>query len=165
MLYFRHYKRVPRVMMGFSLAACALLAAYGDALPFWLLEVALAFLSIGLGTILPLSTITIQNAVPPHQLGIATAAMNFFRSLGGALIVAVFGTIVLGAAAGGGGADVESLLRGADPALLAATFRHVFLAGCLCLGFAFLFLVLLEERPLGERPTKAVREAAAEQGS
>ncbi len=154
MLYFRHYKRVPLVMMGVSLAACALLAVYGDTLPFWLMEIAFAFLSIGVGTILPLSTITIQNAVVPHQLGIATAAMNFFRSLGGALIVAVFGTIVLGAAAGQRGADLESLLRGADPALLAAGFRHVFLAACGCLALTFLFLALLEERPLGERPAK-----------
>lgn len=159
MLYFRHYKRLPLAMMGCSLVACITLALYGRDLPFWLLETALAFLSIGLGTILPLSTITIQNAVVPHQLGIATAAMNFFRSLGGALIVAVFGTIVLGAAAGGTGADVESLLRGADPALLAATFRHVFMAACLCLLLALVFLVLLEERPLGERP--AVERAAA----
>ena len=162
MLYFRHYKRVPLVMMGVSFAACLSLALYGRDLPFWLMEVALAFLSIGLGTILPLSTITVQNAVASHQLGIATAAMNFFRSLGGALIVAVFGTLVLGTAAGGAGADVENLLRGADPALLAAAFRHVFMAACLCLVLVFVFLALLEERPLGERPKKAAREAAAE---
>lgn len=161
MLHFRHYKRVPLVMMGASLAACLTLAVYGRALPFWLMETALAFLSIGLGTILPLSTITIQNAVARHQLGIATAAMNFFRSLGGALIVAVFGTLVLGAAGGAGGTDVESLLRGADPALLAGAYRSVFLAACLCLLLALTFLALLEERPLGERP-EAERPAAAE---
>jgi hypothetical protein len=109
---------------------------------------------MGIGTILPLSTISIQNAVETHQLGIATAAMNFFRSLGGALIVAAFGTIVLGGAAGGAGGgahDVESLIRGADPAQLALTFRHVFLAACLGLLGAFTFLALMEERPLRER--------------
>ncbi len=74
--------------------------------------------------------------------------MNFFRSLGGALIVAAFGTIVLGGAAGGtGGHDVESLIRGADPAQLALTFRYVFLAACLGLLAAFAFLALMEERP------------------
>ncbi|MFC5562869.1 MFS transporter [Methylobacterium aerolatum] len=152
MLYFRHYKRVPLAMMVGSLVACLTLAVYGRDLPFWLMEVALAFLSIGLGTILPLSTITIQNAVAPDQLGIATAAMNFFRSLGGALIVALFGTLVLGAAAGQTGADIAGLLRGADPALLAGAFRAVFVAACLCLLMALAFLALLEERPLGERP-------------
>jgi hypothetical protein len=35
--------------------------------------------------VLPLSTIVVQNAVAPQQLGTATASMNFFRSLGGAL--------------------------------------------------------------------------------
>jgi hypothetical protein len=37
----------------------------------------------------------IQNAVALHQLDTATAVANFFRQLGGALIVAIFGAIVL----------------------------------------------------------------------
>ncbi len=102
MLLFRHYKRLPLAMMILSIVCCAVIALEGRALPFWLMEVMLALLSMGIGTILPLSTIATQNAVEPHQLGIATAAMNFFRSLGGALIVAAFGTIVLGGAAGPG---------------------------------------------------------------
>jgi len=151
MLLFRHYKRLPLAMMSLSIVCCAVIALEGRALPFWLMEVMLALLSMGIGTILPLSTIATQNAVEPHQLGIATAAMNFFRSLGGALIVAAFGTIVLGGAAGTGH-DVESLIRGADPAHLALTFRSVFLAACLGLMAAFGFLAYMEERPLGERP-------------
>jgi len=31
----------------------------------------------------------------PHQFGIATGTLNFFRSLGGAIIVAAFAAIVL----------------------------------------------------------------------
>jgi MFS family permease len=138
-------------MMSLSIACCAVIALEGRALPFWLMEVLFALLSMGIGTILPLSTIAIQNAVAPHQLGIATAAMNFFRSLGGALIVAAFGTIVLGGATGTGH-DVESLIRGGDPAQLALTFRWVFLAACFGLVAAFGFLAYMEERPLGERP-------------
>ncbi|MCJ2120258.1 MFS transporter [Methylobacterium sp. J-001] len=151
MLLFRHYKRLPLAMMSLSIACCAVIALEGRALPFWLMEVLFALLSMGIGTILPLSTIAIQNAVAPHQLGIATAAMNFFRSLGGALIVAAFGTIVLGGATGTGH-DVESLIRGGDPAQLALTFRWVFLAACFGLVAAFGFLAYMEERPLGERP-------------
>ena len=152
MIHFRHYKRVPLAMMSVSLACCAVIAWQGRALPFWLMELLFALLSMGIGTILPLSTIAIQNAVARPQLGIATASMNFFRSLGGALIVAAFGTIVLGGAADGtGGHDVESLIRGADPAQLALTFRYVFAAACLGLLAAFAFLALMEERPLGER--------------
>ena len=52
----------------------------------------------------PASTIVMQNAVKPHQLGTATGALNFFRLLGGAIVVAVFGAIVLGSAGDLGGA-------------------------------------------------------------
>ena len=154
MLYFKRYKRVPVIMMGVSLACCTVLAVFEMQLPFWLLEVMLALLSIGIGTVLPLSTIAIQNTVELHELGIATAAMNFFRSLGGALIVAAFGTIVLGGAAGGGGAvghDMESLIRGADAVALAATFRWVFTAACLGLMLCWFALGAMEERPLRDR--------------
>ena len=153
MLYFKHYKRLPLAMMGISVACCAAVAAEGRALPFPALEVLFLLLSMGLGTILPLSTIAIQNTVELHELGIATASMNFFRSLGGALIVAAFGTIVLGGTAGAAvpGHDMESLIRGADAAHLALTFRWVFSAACLGLLLAWLFLALMQERPLRDR--------------
>ena len=53
-------------------------------------------LGCGLGPMYPVSTIVMQNVVKPHQLGTATGTLNFFRTLGGALVVAIFGAIVLG---------------------------------------------------------------------
>ena len=50
----------------------------------------------GIGPMWPTTTVIIQNAVPLHQLGIATGTLSFFRQLGGAVIVAVFAAIVLG---------------------------------------------------------------------
>ena len=61
-----------------------------------LIEVAAGAIGLGVGTVLPVTTVAIQNAVALHQLGTATASMNFFRSLGGALLVAGFGAILLG---------------------------------------------------------------------
>ncbi len=161
MLYFKRYKRVPMAMMGISVACCVTIAIYGRALPFWGLEVLMLMLSMGLGTIMPLSTIAIQNTVQLHELGIATASMNFFRSLGGALIVAAFGTIVLGGAAGGAAAghDMESLIRGADADHLAGVFRWVFSAACLGLCLAWAFLILMEERPLRDRRASKLDDA------
>ena len=46
-----------------------------------------------------------QNAVKPHQLGTATGTLNFFRTLGGAIIVAIFGAIVLGGSTDGARCD------------------------------------------------------------
>ena len=154
MSYVRNYKMIPMVMMSLGVLACGVLALFGRTVPFWGIEVLFLLISLGLGTILPLSTIVIQNAVSLHQLGTATASMNFFRSLGGALIVAAFGTIVLGGTAGGAGQhDMESLIRGSDADHLAAVFRWVFAAADAGLALAWIFLALLEQKPLLDRRT------------
>ena len=44
-----------------------------------------------------------RTCVKPHQLGTATGTLNFFRTLGGAIVVAVFGAIVLGGISDGAG--------------------------------------------------------------
>ena len=152
MMHFTHYKRVPLIGMTVSVLCCAALAIDAPALPFVGLEVTLLLISLGLGTILPLSTIAIQNAVAFHQLGTATASMNFFRSLGGALIVALFGTIVLaGGGAGGLGAEIGPTLSAVDVAQLSRTFAHVFAAADAGLMLALFWLVLIEQRPLRDR--------------
>ena len=48
-----------------------------------------------IGLVYPVTTVSIQNAVPHHQVGIAMGALNFFRSLASAFIVAVLGAILL----------------------------------------------------------------------
>ncbi|MEJ0000174.1 MAG: MDR family MFS transporter [Verrucomicrobiota bacterium] len=60
----------------------------------WLIESALVALGAGLGLVMPNLTVAIQNAVQGHDLGAATSASAFIRSLGGALGVAVSGTAV-----------------------------------------------------------------------
>ena len=60
------------------------------------------------GLVFPVTTVSIQNAVPHHQVGIAMGALNFFRSLASAFIVAVLGAILSGGSrrrAGAGRAD------------------------------------------------------------
>jgi EmrB/QacA subfamily drug resistance transporter len=155
MVHFRHYKRLPLALLSLSVVACAALAFLGHRLPLWGIEILFVVLSMGIGTVLPLSTIAVQNAVAPQQLGIATASMNFFRALGGALIVAIFGTLVLGGAGGESTAhDMAALIRGADAAQLGQTFRLVFLAACLGLVLALACLGLVEERPLQDSAGK-----------
>ena len=153
----RHYKRIPAI--GLSCAALfALVLALGlHDMPLWLMEVLLAGISIGIGTVLPITTVSIQNAVAMQDLGTATACMNFFRSLGGAILVAVFGAIVLGA---GGGMHAGEL-RGLSPqqaAALAETFRLVFAAAALCLALSLAFVLRMRELPLrGGAPGAAVQ--------
>lgn len=51
-------------------------------------------LGLGLGLGMPVFSLTIQNAVEPQMLGVATASSQLFRSLGGTIGVAVMGTIM-----------------------------------------------------------------------
>ena len=48
---------------------------------------------IGLGPAIPLFTLAIQNAVPPPQIGVATAAATFFRQMGATVGIAIIGTV------------------------------------------------------------------------
>ncbi len=151
MMYFAHYKRLPVVSMVLSVLACVALAIDARSLPLVGLEVLLFVISVGLGTILPLSTIAIQNTVAPHQLGTATASMNFFRSLGGALIVALFGTIVV-AGSGPRGLNLDFAgASAAEAASLAGTFQLVFIGAAIGLVLALVFLLAMEQRPLLDR--------------
>jgi DMSO reductase anchor subunit len=95
----------------------------------------------------PISTIVMQNAVKPHQLGTATGTLNFFRTLGGAIVVAVFGAIVLGGFNDGSGVmTLEKIATGHSD--LVPAFHRVFIAAAVCLGICFACLLAVEERPL-----------------
>jgi MFS family permease len=111
------------------------------------LALLLFVLGCGVGPMYPMSTIVMQNAVKPHQLGTATGALNFFRTLGGAIIVAVFGAIVLGGGADGAAVTTLEGLASAHGDL-APAFHWVFIAAAICLAIAFCSLLAVEERPL-----------------
>jgi EmrB/QacA subfamily drug resistance transporter len=159
----RHYKRLPLFGLAIAAAALGVLAGRPQGLPLALLEIMMAIASLGLGTVLPVTTVAIQNAVAPHQMGTATGTMNFFRSLGGALIVAAFGAIVLG---GLPPAAAEHVTLETLPAALASAgldiagvFRFVFAAAALGLLITLGWLAAMEERPLrsqiGDTPIAA----------
>ncbi|MFA5308915.1 MAG: MDR family MFS transporter [Dehalococcoidales bacterium] len=48
----------------------------------------------GLGITMPLYTIAVQNAVPYKILGVATSSTAFFRSIGGSVGLAIFGSVM-----------------------------------------------------------------------
>ena len=50
-------------------------------------------LGVGLGLVMPVLVLAVQNAVPRPDMGMATAASIFFRSIGGVFGVAIFGAI------------------------------------------------------------------------
>jgi EmrB/QacA subfamily drug resistance transporter len=161
MMHMVHYKRVPLIGLAVAILALAPLAIWPGALPTWLVLTLLMVIGSGLGTVFPVSTVCMQNAVAHGQMGIATGAANFFRALFSALIVAVLGAIVLGGLGGVAGKSVETLARAASAHELAYAFRFVFLACALVLAFGMAFLIAMEERPLKGPPTAAAEAPTA----
>jgi EmrB/QacA subfamily drug resistance transporter len=153
---FTHYKRVPLVGLVLSIAAVVPLAlmptGFSPAAALGLI----ALVGFGLGPSFPFTIVVVQNAVPLHRLGVATGAMNFFRALGSAFIVAGFGAIVLAGAPMTRGLSAGAVLAGTDAA---EAFRWVFVAAMLCFVIALVSILALEERPLrGSSPRPAAAE-------
>ncbi|NBN89891.1 MAG: MFS transporter [Actinobacteria bacterium] len=54
----------------------------------------MVFVGLGIGSIMPTCTLATQNAVDWKDLGVASAAITFFRTLGGVIGLAAFGAIL-----------------------------------------------------------------------
>jgi MFS family permease len=143
----KHYMRVPILGLIVAIAALVALAIEPAAHSLSEVVVLLTVLGFGLGPMYPVSTIVMQNVVKPHQLGTATGTLNFFRTLGGALVVAIFGAIVLGGIGDGPGATTLAKIT-AGHGDLAPAFHWVFIAAAMCLAVSLLCMLVIEERPL-----------------
>lgn len=53
----------------------------------------MAVLGLGIGSVMQVLVILVQNAVPQSELGVATSGATFFRSIGGSFGTAIFGAI------------------------------------------------------------------------
>ena len=124
-------------------------------------EVTLVVLGLGIGVSFPNLTTAIQNAVERADLGAATATAAFFRSLGGAVGVALSGAILtarLQTLLPGGvrGSRASAEMPGTDHSVMVFAYRHAlsttFLAGAIIASIACLVVALSPERPLGARP-------------
>lgn len=60
----------------------------------WELGAWMVVIGVGLGLFMQVTTLAIQNAVNPKDLGVATSTATFFRSVGSSLGAAIFGAIL-----------------------------------------------------------------------
>lgn len=108
------YKRYALIGMPVMVVGM-LLMAYMNSI--WLAVVAMIVFGSGLGIGLPVFSLSVQNAVAPNQLGVATASSQLFRNMGGTIGIAVMGTILASslksnlkeAIASGSGVDLTKL--------------------------------------------------------
>ncbi|UOQ57755.1 MFS transporter [Leucobacter allii] len=87
---YKIYPILGTIVTGIAMTAMTTLAA---STPIWLICVYLFVFGAGLGLIMQVVVLVVQNAVPAAQLGTATSTNNYFREVGASLGTAVFGTI------------------------------------------------------------------------
>jgi MFS family permease len=144
-----HYKRLPMIAVVLAMGAVATLALKADQMNPWLLQALLAFIGLGFGPTPSLMSVSLQNTVPVHQLGIAIGTMNFTRNLIATVLVALFGAIVFAGVPTGEAASMTGALRSVlgnstEP------FARVFYLAAGCFAVTLVCIALLEEKPLKE---------------
>ena len=138
-------------------------------------------LGFGIGSTMPTLTLAVQNASPIADLGVATSSVNFFRSLGGSLGVAVLGAVMTARVG-----DIDPALLNSPAAIralpageragvidaLASGVHGVFVWAIPLTVLGFLVAWTLKELPLrttlGEAPSEdeeALREEAVMQAA
>jgi EmrB/QacA subfamily drug resistance transporter len=70
-----------------------LLSLLGVHTPTWVASAYMVVVGVGLGLIMQVLVLVVQNDARPEDIGVATASATFFRGVGGAFGVAIFGTI------------------------------------------------------------------------
>ena len=145
----RHYKLLPLCCLTLCIGTVIALALSVDSMTPQKFEILLLLIGIGWGPTAPLTQVALQNTVPAHDLGAGLGTMNFARTLVGTILVAIFGAIILAQVPVGaaGGTLGHNFLGGAS----LEAFAIVFFAVAASLAVAFLSVVLLEEKPLGEQ--------------
>ncbi|MDB5422639.1 MAG: EmrB/QacA subfamily drug resistance transporter [Phenylobacterium sp.] len=170
------YKIYPIVGTALASAAMLALALTPSSAPTGFLVASAVVLGAGLGMVMQITILAIQNTVPRHQLGAATASASLVRSVGSSLGVTVFGALMNaqlsariaagqphGAATGhafnlGALTHLPPALRARAVEAFAGALHVVFAAAAVVLGLAFLLALVLKEAPI----TPAAKPKAAE---
>jgi EmrB/QacA subfamily drug resistance transporter len=163
-----------------------LLSLLAVSTPSWVASVYMLVVGLGLGLVMQVLVLAVQNDATPQTMGVATAASTFFRSVGGSFGVAIFGTIFAGRLAGqfrhlptsvtshlnlSGGVHLDPAQAKRLPPVAHDAFLHafanalhgVFLWGLGFMAVAFLLSWALREVPLREhnQPTDEPDPATA----
>lgn len=164
------YKRYPVIGTATIAVGLFLLSTMGVGTSRWLSSGYMVILGLGIGMIIQIMVLAVQNSVPHSDLGTATATETFTRSMGGAFGVAVFGAILTNrlvynldrllpgvaqrmdlAAITGSPAAIRALPAATQTAViqaLANSIHIVFLAAVPLALLAFVVTWFLPEKPL-----------------
>ena len=89
-----HYKSFPIAGLALTSVGFVMFSTMTTATSFLQSSVYMAIVGVGLGMTMPTIILVAQNGVDHSELGVATSLISFFRSMGGAFGVAIFGAIL-----------------------------------------------------------------------
>ena len=135
------YKLFPVVGMGLVVAALTLLARLTADITLPALIVRLLLLGVGLGLVMQVLVLAVQNAVPYADLGAATSSAMLFRLVGGAMGTAVLGVIFASSLHPGAGSATQA-------EAITGAMRNVFTAAAVVAAVGAILTWFLPERPL-----------------
>jgi MFS family permease len=175
------YKAFPVAGLALVAASMFLFGQIGTDTPLWWIMTIMTFAGAGLGLCMQTLILSVQNVVPPKDMGVATSSATFFRSIGGTVGTAVFlsmlFTVVIDRLAGFAGARGGSLDLN-DTSFLATmtdeqkrpildAFSHgidvVFTVGGIVVLVAFALIWFLKEVPLSMK--SGIERRADEDGA
>ncbi|MFF7316039.1 MFS transporter [Streptomyces albogriseolus] len=161
------YRSHPIVGTALSAAGMWLLSRMETGTPRLHYSVWMFVLGAGIGMVMPVLVLAVQNSVRPADLGTATSANNYFRQIGGSVGAAVFGTLfadrltdaLADRLPAGAPADAESItpelvhalppeLRDAYVQAYADAMPRIFLYLVPVLVLGLLIAFFLKEKPL-----------------
>ncbi|MGW3711774.1 MFS transporter [Streptomyces albogriseolus] len=161
------YRSHPIVGTALSAAGMWLLSRMDTGTPRLHYSVWMFVLGAGIGMVMPVLVLAVQNSVRPADLGTATSANNYFRQIGGSVGAAVFGTLfadrltdaLADRLPAGAPADAESItpqlvhalppeLRDAYVQAYADAMPRIFLYLVPVLVLGLLIAFFLKEKPL-----------------
>jgi EmrB/QacA subfamily drug resistance transporter len=116
------YKIFPVVGSVLMVIGMCLMITLGADTPLWRTDIYMAVFGIGLGLNMQSLVLAMQNAVPAKDMGVASAASTFFRSIGGTLGTAIFLSVLFAQA--GTKIGHEYAKAATDPGFVAAGKAH-----------------------------------------
>ncbi|MFD0052544.1 MFS transporter [Streptomyces sp. NPDC127168] len=165
-----HYRSHPILGSALSVVGMWLLSRLDADTPRLHYSLWMAVLGAGIGMVMPVLVLAVQNSVRPADLGTAISANNYFRQIGGSVGAAIFGTLFadrltdalaerIPAEAGAGLPDAEAitpqLVHSLPPALrdayieaYADAMPRIFLYLVPVLVLGLLIALFLKEKPL-----------------
>lgn len=178
------YKIFPILGTGFSTVGLFLLSRIGLQTPTAMVVLSMMLLGAGLGLVMQVLVIAVQNTAPHGDLGVATSSSMLFRLVGGSIGTAVLGAIfanrvIAGVAMVAGSAGAAPAHTTLSPALLAhmpaatralyaESFAHaidaVFLVAAIVSLVSFVLCWMMPARPLRKTVSAAAREVGQETG-